>query len=71
MRTVLLEVFQDAESPVEKRIAAYLILMKDSEQSSVRGIVKSLQKTRDQQLRSFVVSHLMNAHKSDQKLRQQ
>lgn len=71
MRTVLLEVFQDAKSPVEKRIAAYLILMKDSEQPPVRDILKSLQNTRDKQLKSFVVSHLMNMHKSDQKMRQQ
>lgn len=71
MRTVLLEVFQDAKSPVEKRIAAYLILMKNSEQSPVRDILKSLQNARDEQLKSFVVSHLMNLHKSDQKMRQQ
>lgn len=71
MREILLEVFQDSKNPVEKRIAAYLILMKNSEQSPVRDVLQSLQNTRDKQLKSFVVSHLRNKHKSDQKMRQQ
>lgn len=71
MSNVLLEVFQDAKSPVEKRIAAYQILMKNSERSAVIDILKSLQKSSDKQLKSFVASHLMNMHKLDQKMRQQ
>lgn len=71
MSSVLLEVFQDAKSPVEKRIAAYLILMKNLARAPVGDILKSLQKTSDKQLKSFVVSHLMNMHKSDHETRQQ
>lgn len=61
-----MEVYQDDQSPVEKRIAAYLILMKNQDQALVRDIVKDLESVRDKQLWSFVVSHLNNIRNSDE-----
>ncbi|XP_059209033.1 apolipoprotein B-100 isoform X2 [Centropristis striata] len=60
VRNVLMELYQDAQSPVEKRLAAYLILMKNPDQALVRDILNSLENERDEQLKSFVVSHLKN-----------
>ncbi|XP_040916458.1 apolipoprotein B-100 [Toxotes jaculatrix] len=66
VRDVLMEVYKDAQSSVEKRIAAYLILMKNPHQTLVKDIVDSLENVRDEQLKSFVVSHLHNIRKSDE-----
>lgn len=60
VRNIFLEIFQDAQSPVEKRIATYLMLMKNPDQGLVRDILKRLENVRDEQLKSFVVSHLKN-----------
>lgn len=66
VRNVLMEVYQDAQSPVEKRVAAYLILMRNPDQARVRDIVNILENMRDKQLKSFVVSHLNNIRNSDE-----
>uniref|UniRef100_A0A8C2XEB4 Apolipoprotein B n=1 Tax=Cyclopterus lumpus TaxID=8103 RepID=A0A8C2XEB4_CYCLU len=60
VRNIFMEVFQDAHSPVEKRVATYLILMKTPDQALVRDILKNVENVRDEQLKSFVVSHLKN-----------
>lgn len=60
-----MEVFQDPQSPVEKRLAAYLVLMKNPDQALVRDIVNSLTNEREDQIMNFVVSHLKNLHSSD------
>ncbi|XP_034715215.1 apolipoprotein B-100 isoform X3 [Etheostoma cragini] len=57
VRNILLEVYKDTKSPVEKRVAAYLILMKNPDQALVRDILYNLS---EDQLKSFVVSHLKN-----------
>lgn len=61
-----MEVYQDPLSPTEKRVAAYLILMKNPDQALVRDIVHNLENVRDEQLKSFVVSHLNNINTSDE-----
>lgn len=61
-----MEVYQDAQSPVEKRVAAYLILMKNPDQALVRDIVNNLGNVRDKELKSFVVSHLNNIRYSEE-----
>ncbi|XP_018553179.1 apolipoprotein B-100 [Lates calcarifer] len=66
VRNVLMEVYQDPQSSVEKRIAAYLILMKNPHQGLVEDIVNNLENLRDDQLKSFVVSHLNNIRISDE-----
>lgn len=60
-----MDVYQDPQSPVEKRLAAYLVLMKNPDQTLIRDIVNSLTNEREEQIRSFVVSHLKNLHSSD------
>ncbi|KAM6917508.1 apolipoprotein B-100 isoform 3-T3 [Lycodopsis pacificus] len=64
VRNTFMEVFQDAQSPVEKRVAAYLILMKNPDQALVRDILNHLENVRDEHLKSFVVSHLKNIRNS-------
>ncbi|XP_070776697.1 apolipoprotein B-100 [Enoplosus armatus] len=71
VRNVLTEVYQDAQSPVEKRVAAYLILMKNPDPALVRDIVNNLENVREEQLKSFVVSHLKNIRNSDEPQMQQ
>lgn len=61
-----MEVYQDALNPIEKRIAAYLILMKNPDQVLVRDIVNNLKNVREEQLKSFVVSHLNNIYNSNE-----
>ncbi|XP_073338944.1 apolipoprotein B-100 isoform X2 [Pagrus major] len=64
IRKALKEVYQDAHDHVEKRIAAYLILMKNPDRALVEDIVGSLANMKDEQLKSFVVSHLNNIYTS-------
>lgn len=61
-----MEVYQDAQSPVEKRVAAYLILMKNPNPALVRDIVNNLENMMDKQLKNFVVSHLNNIRNSNE-----
>lgn len=61
-----MEVYQDAQSPVEKRIAAYLVLIKNSDQALVRDIVNNVENMGDEQLKNFVVSHLNNIRNSNE-----
>ncbi|KAF7654321.1 hypothetical protein LDENG_00071110 [Lucifuga dentata] len=63
---MLMEVYQDAQSSVEKRIAAYLILMKNPNPVLLAEIVNSLKDMREEQLRTFVVSHVNNILKSNE-----
>ncbi|XP_038607568.1 apolipoprotein B-100 isoform X1 [Tachyglossus aculeatus] len=66
VRGVLLQTFQDDSSPVDKRLAAYLILMRDPSQSDVHKVAKTLLKDNSQQVKSFVASHLANILESDE-----
>ncbi|XP_063764989.1 apolipoprotein B-100 isoform X2 [Eleginops maclovinus] len=60
VRSIFMEVYKDAQSPVEKRVAAYLMLMKNPDHALVTNILNDLENVRDKQLKSFVVSHLKN-----------
>nr|XP_033967462.1 apolipoprotein B-100 isoform X2 [Pseudochaenichthys georgianus] len=64
VRNIFMEVYEDAQSPVEKRVAAYLMLMKSPDHALVTNILNNLENVSDKQLKSFVVSHLKNIHKS-------
>lgn len=66
-----MEVYQDTQSSTEKRVAAYLILMKNPDQVFIRGIVSNLENLEDEELQSFVVSHLNNSHNSNDPQMQQ
>ncbi|XP_041827365.1 apolipoprotein B-100 [Melanotaenia boesemani] len=66
IRAALMEVYLDPQSPVEKRLAAYLVMMKNPDQTLLREVLTSLMKEKDEQLRSFVISHLNNIRDSDE-----
>lgn len=55
-----MQVLLDSASPMQKRIAAYLILMKDPQPMELSQLADVLAKEQDQQFRSFVESHIMN-----------
>lgn len=65
IRNTLLEIYQDPQSPVEKRLAAYLVLMKSPDQTLIRDVANSLTDETVDQIKSFVVSHLKNIYNSD------
>ncbi|KAJ3607019.1 hypothetical protein NHX12_026534 [Muraenolepis orangiensis] len=59
-REVLMQVVLDSASPLQKRIAAYLVLMKDPQPTELAQLLTSLPNDQDQQARSFVISHITN-----------
>ncbi|XP_036398917.1 apolipoprotein B-100 isoform X2 [Megalops cyprinoides] len=58
--SILLQVFQDAESPVQKRVAAYLMLMKNVETADLPQVMNTLMTEQDEHVKSFVASHIAN-----------
>ncbi|XP_074847429.1 apolipoprotein B-100 [Carettochelys insculpta] len=65
-RAVLLKAFQNADSPVDKRLAAYLMLMKDPSPSDLSKITRALLKDKSEQVRSFVATHIANILDSEE-----
>ncbi|XP_056150533.1 apolipoprotein B-100-like [Lampris incognitus] len=59
-REVLMQVLLDSANPLQKRVAAYLILMKDPHASELAQLVAALPTEQDQQAKSFVISHITN-----------
>lgn len=57
--------YLDTQNHVEKRIAAYLLLMKKPDRGLIKEILNTLNNLRNEELKSFVISHLNNIHKSD------
>ncbi|XP_038144044.1 apolipoprotein B-100 isoform X1 [Cyprinodon tularosa] len=66
IRRSLLEVYRDPQSSADKRLAAYMVLMKNPDRSVIREITNALRDEKDEQLKSFVISHLHNIHSSDE-----
>lgn len=62
---VFVRVFQDASSPVDKRLAAYLMLMRQPSPSDISKVVKSFLKDKNDQVKSFVASHIANILDTD------
>lgn len=50
----------DASSPMQKRVAAYLVLMKEPRPTELVPLLRVLFRETDPQFRSFVESHLIN-----------
>uniref|UniRef100_A0A3B3UV28 Apolipoprotein B n=1 Tax=Poecilia latipinna TaxID=48699 RepID=A0A3B3UV28_9TELE len=67
IRRSLLETYQDPQSPADRRLAAYLVLMKDPDSGLIREICSGLLDEKDGQLKSFVLSHLKNIQNSGDK----
>lgn len=55
-----MQVLLDSASPMQKRIAAYLVLMKDPQPTELAQVADALPKEEDQQVKSFVISHITN-----------
>uniref|UniRef100_A0A8C7PEG7 Vitellogenin domain-containing protein n=1 Tax=Oncorhynchus mykiss TaxID=8022 RepID=A0A8C7PEG7_ONCMY len=59
-REVLMQVLLNGASPLQKRVAAYLVLMKDPQPAELAQLAAALPIEEDQQGKSFVISHLTN-----------
>ena len=60
IRESLLQVYQD-EGPTQKRLAAYLILIRSRDRHVLRPVIEHHRnQERDPEVRSFVASHLAN-----------
>lgn len=66
MRSALVAVFQKAGSPVEKRLAAYIVLMRNPDRSLLGDVLTTLRDESDEELKSFVWSHLNTVRQSAQ-----
>uniref|UniRef100_UPI00398E5416 apolipoprotein B-100 n=1 Tax=Pristiophorus japonicus TaxID=55135 RepID=UPI00398E5416 len=64
VRSMLLEVYTDQQSPVLRRLGAYLIVMKNPASSNLRRIMRNLPRTENEQVKSFVSTHIGNILKS-------
>uniref|UniRef100_A0A8C7PAW4 Vitellogenin domain-containing protein n=1 Tax=Oncorhynchus mykiss TaxID=8022 RepID=A0A8C7PAW4_ONCMY len=59
-REVLMQALLNGASPLQKRVAAYLVLMKDPQPAELAQLAAALPIEEDQQAKSFVISHLTN-----------
>lgn len=59
-RGVLLRALMDGSSPMQKRVAAYLMLMKEPRPAELAPLLSVLSREPNPQFRSFVDSHLIN-----------
>ncbi|KAL7888295.1 hypothetical protein AOLI_G00032690 [Acnodon oligacanthus] len=59
-RSDLTRVLLDGDAPVQKRIAAYLILMKDPQPAELDRLAAALPNERNLQAKSFFISHITN-----------
>ncbi|XP_033859679.3 apolipoprotein B-100-like [Acipenser ruthenus] len=67
VRSILLRVFQENNGKVQKRVAAYLMLMKKPSQSDLSKVIKALLKEKNEsQVKSFVASHIANILESEE-----
>ncbi|MED6267510.1 hypothetical protein CHARACLAT_013010 [Characodon lateralis] len=60
IRDVFMQVLLDNSNPVQERIAAYLIIMKDPKPSELTQLTNALSSETNQQFKSFVISHITN-----------
>uniref|UniRef100_A0A5F9DG36 Apolipoprotein B n=1 Tax=Oryctolagus cuniculus TaxID=9986 RepID=A0A5F9DG36_RABIT len=63
---VLLQTFLNDTSPVDKRLAAYLMLIRGASQSAINQIAQLLPGERNEQVKNFVASHLANILNSEE-----
>ncbi|XP_037384351.2 apolipoprotein B-100 [Talpa occidentalis] len=66
IREVLLQTFLNEASPGDKRLAAYLMLMRDPSQSDINEITQLLPREQNEQVKNFVASHMANILKSEE-----
>lgn len=66
MRSALVALYQQADHPIEKRLAAYMILMRNPDGGLLAEVLATLRDENDVELKSFVLSHLNTVRQSDQ-----
>ncbi|XP_025723366.1 apolipoprotein B-100 isoform X2 [Callorhinus ursinus] len=66
VREVLLQVFLNDTSSGDKRLAAYLMLMRDPSQSDINEIIQLLPWEQNEQVKNFVASHIANILNSEE-----
>ncbi|XP_037668799.1 apolipoprotein B-100 [Choloepus didactylus] len=66
VRGVLLQAFLSGASPADKRLAAYLMLMRDPSQSDINRIARLLLREQNDQVKNFVASHIANILNSEE-----
>lgn len=66
VRTILFDTFVNGVAPVEKRLAAYLLLMKNPSSSDINKIAQLLQWEQSEQVKNFVASHIANILNSEE-----
>ncbi|KAL2306922.1 hypothetical protein Nmel_004869, partial [Mimus melanotis] len=59
-RSALLKAFQELDAPTDKRLASYLLVMKNPSPSDLAKILRVLTKEKNEQVKSFVASHIAN-----------
>uniref|UniRef100_A0A8C9L7S2 Apolipoprotein B n=1 Tax=Pavo cristatus TaxID=9049 RepID=A0A8C9L7S2_PAVCR len=65
-RSALLKEFQEGDAPTDKRLATYLMLMKNPSPSDLTKIMRILTREKNEQVKSFVASHIANILDSDE-----
>lgn len=55
-----MQVLLDGASPMQKRVATYLVLMKDPQPTELAQLAGALPNEQDTQVKSFVISHITN-----------
>jgi len=60
VRSNLQRVSQYPKGAVQKRLAAYLILMRDPQDSDIEMVEKLLKQEQNEQIKAFVSSHIYN-----------
>ncbi|CAO2605109.1 Apolipoprotein B-100, partial [Lemmus lemmus] len=63
---ILFDTFANGAAPVEKRLAAYLLLMRGPSSSEIRKIIQLLQLEQSEQVKNFVASHIANILNSEE-----
>uniref|UniRef100_A0A8D2DWC7 Apolipoprotein B-100 n=1 Tax=Sciurus vulgaris TaxID=55149 RepID=A0A8D2DWC7_SCIVU len=66
VRGILLQSFVDGTAPVDKRLAAYLMLMRGPSQSDISKITRLLLREQNDQVKNFVASHIANILNSEE-----
>ncbi|XP_053300740.1 apolipoprotein B-100-like [Pleuronectes platessa] len=59
-REILMQVVLDGTTPLQKRVAAYLVLMKNPQPSELAQLADALPLEEDQQAKSFFISYITN-----------
>uniref|UniRef100_H0ZSG7 Apolipoprotein B n=1 Tax=Taeniopygia guttata TaxID=59729 RepID=H0ZSG7_TAEGU len=65
-RSALLKAFQELDAPTDKRLASYLLVMKNPSPSDLAKILRVLTKEKSEQVKSFVASHIANILDSEE-----